>query len=301
MAMIKINCLGAGLVLAGLVAYGAGFTAQQTRAGRPLQGPSLNAAEQLSRDDQDVQGAAIRSSQPAASDGGLNGSRDGKIVSNVNGTVIWIRPPLSIVKKGEVICELDSALFQDTLTNQKITVESAKMIYVSAELEKENAELALVEYQEGSYKLQLQEMDGDIKLAEAELALAEHELTYTKKLVDRKTVSENELKRPEVAVLRARIVLERAQVRQKLLRDFTHPRKIKGLKSKVEKYRSIELAKKLIWVHEQSKEKKLEQQIAACSIRAPRDGILYYAQGVSEHAVVHERQLLFTILPEGEQ
>ena len=49
-------------------------------------------------------------------------------------TVIAIRPTRSIVKKGEVICELDSAALRDQLTNQRITVESAKAIYEDARL-----------------------------------------------------------------------------------------------------------------------------------------------------------------------
>ena len=151
--------------------------------------PGLGSAAQLSRDDRDVQVAPKNSSQMKFADGNRNGSRNAQVLASVPSTVITIRPPRSIVKKGEVICELDSASLLNQLINQKITVESAKMRYENANLARETAELAVVEYEEGLYKLQLQEAVGDTKIAEAELALAEHELKYTKDLVERKMVS----------------------------------------------------------------------------------------------------------------
>ena len=48
-------------------------------------------------------------------------------------------------------------------------------------------------------------------------------------------------------MLRARIGLEKAQIKEKLLRDFTRPKKIKELKSRAERSRSNELAKQAIW------------------------------------------------------
>ena len=93
-------------------------------------------------------------------------------------------------------------------------------------------------------------------------------------------------------------------------------KKIKDLQSAVEKARAEELAKKAIWALEDSKEKKLERQIANCTIVAPRDGTLVYAAPnrdrvvqkrdgtlvnlpavIEEGATVRERQILFEIVP----
>ena len=56
---------------------------------------------------------------------------------------------------------------------------------------------------------------------------------------------------------------EGSETRKKLLVDYTKGKTIKQLRSEVEKARSSELAKKAILELENSKEKKLEHQIAS--------------------------------------
>jgi hypothetical protein len=92
-------------------------------------------------------------------------------------------------------------------------------------------------------------------------------------------------RRAELAVLRARFALEKAQGQRKVLVDFTRWKKSKDLKSAVEKARSEELAKQAIWNLEDAKERKLERQIANCTIIAPRDGKLVYAAPISNRVV----------------
>ena len=110
----------------------------------------------------------------------------------------------------------------------------------------------------------------------------------------------------ELALKKARFALEQAQSKKKVLVDYTRDKTIKELKSEVEKARSDELAKKATCELETSKEKKLEQQIAACKILAPSDGLVVYANDptrafmsntpqVEEGAAVRERQKIFSL------
>ena len=207
-------------------------------------------------------------------------------------TVISFVPDRSLVKKGDVVCELDSAVFRDQLVNQKIALLSALANYEIAKLDRETAEIAVVEYRDGIYQIQLQETEGDIKIAEAELALAQD---YLAALKSNHVTGPIEIKRAELAELRARFALEKAQSRKKVLDDFTRGKKIKDLKSAVDKARSDELAKKAIWGLEAQKEKKLERDIAACVVVAPRDGRVY--PRVGQGTIIRGRQILFEIIP----
>ncbi len=81
----------------------------------------------------------------------------------------------------------------------------------------------------------------------------------------------------ELTLKKARFALEQAQSKKKVLVEYTKAKTIKELQSEVEKARSDELAKKATWELEDSKEKKLEKQIAACKIKAPSDGLVVYA------------------------
>jgi multidrug efflux pump subunit AcrA (membrane-fusion protein) len=78
--------------------------------------------------------------------GYLGPSRAQVFRSEVEGraTIISLRPDGSQVKKGELICELDSSAFKEKLVNQTITTRSAEASYQEPKLAlKENVEGAL--------------------------------------------------------------------------------------------------------------------------------------------------------------
>jgi HlyD family secretion protein len=203
---------------------------------------------------------------------------------------------------------------KDQLVNQQIATRSAESNSENAKLTREIAEIAVVEYIEGIFQSQFIEAEGNIQIAQAELALAEGRLNAVNKAKEKGP--EHVLKSAQLTALRARFSLEKAQSRRKLLVDYTKAKKTKDLQSAVEKARSEELAKKAIWALEDSKGKKLERQIANCTIVASRDGTLVYAAPnrdrvvqkrdgtlvnmpavIEEGATVRERQILFEIVP----
>ncbi len=208
----------------------------------------------------------------------------------------------SRVVKGQVICELDSAALKDQLVNQKITSTTALTEWENSTLTREVAEIAVVEYADGVFQNELLEVMGDIKIAEAELAVAEDEFSLAAEHAKRNKGPGGDvgLARAKLALVRAKFGLEKAQSRRKLLLDYTKGKKIKTLKSAVLKAHSEELAQKAIWDLQVAKSKELERQIASCTILAPRDGILTHKPFVQEGATVRESQVLFEIAPDPE-
>ena len=65
-------------------------------------------------------------------------------------------------------------------TNQKITVKSAEANFENAKLTREVAEIAVVEYEEGIFKQDQATIEGEIKLAESELARARDSIEFAK-------------------------------------------------------------------------------------------------------------------------
>jgi multidrug efflux pump subunit AcrA (membrane-fusion protein) len=203
------------------------------------------------------------------------------------------------VKKGDVICVLDSTLFQDQLVNQRITVKMAEAAFLNAKLGREVAEIAVREYREGDFVSQLTDAEGDITIAEAELSLADMEFKAAKADASSGTLA---IKRAEVAVLRARFALEKAQNRKRLLKDYTSEKRIKELESAVKKVHAEELAGQATWELEVSKESMLERQIVNSTLTAPIDGRLQYHQDPSVRPIavgvpVQEGQIIFSIEP----
>ena len=92
--------------------------------------------------------------------------------SRANTTIISLVPEGTRVKKGDLVGELDSASLRDQLINQRIATRVAQANYQNARLERETAEIAVKEYQEGIYPSDRAAIQGEIKLAESAMAKA---------------------------------------------------------------------------------------------------------------------------------
>jgi HlyD family secretion protein len=200
-----------------------------------------------------------------------------KSMINVPTTVVMVVADGSAVKIGQVVCELDAAAFWNQLVNQQIATKSAAANFENAKLTREESEIDKKWYEEGIFLTELQETEGDIKIAESEFSLAQDELNALKAANPDNKLA---IKRAELVMLRAQFALEKTQSRRRLLVDYTKPKKIKEFTTAVEKARSLELANRAIWELEASKEKKLEHQIAQCRIVAPIDGKLVYTNAL---------------------
>ena len=75
-------------------------------------------------------------------------------------TIISIEPDGTVVKKGEVVCELDSAALRDQLINNQIAKNMPKTIHQNARTAREVAETAVLEFTEGTFKQELNSCKG---------------------------------------------------------------------------------------------------------------------------------------------
>ncbi len=276
MVMIKIKTAAVGVALVALLGIGTGIVLFNGRQGRA----QVTAAAQSSGPEspKDPPGTALLHSM----------SREAR-------SILTLVPNGSIVKKGEVVCELDTGEGAETLTNQRITMIHARTSHRRNETALEIAELSLAEYQSGLVLLQEQETEAAVKKAEASLAIADSQ--FAAKKTDKDAAARSD----------ARTELELAQRRKDVLLHYTKAKRIKELNLAIEVAKAELQASKEIWELESSKEKQLEREIAACKINAPRDGKLVYAYGPEPRKPgeppiemgwqVQPNQLLFKIVP----
>ena len=113
----------------------------------------------------------------------------------------------------------------------------------------------------------------------------------------------------EQTISREKAALELAKSRQEILEKYTRDKTLKALTLTSSESGPTKLAKRNRWQLEQSKAKKLERQIAACTITAPTDGIVVYAnpprqrrgelrrlQYIEEGTHVRERQKILSVI-----
>ncbi len=228
-------------------------------------------------------------------------------------TLLFLIPEGTVVKKGDLLAQLDGSRLDDERLEQQIKVQNADAAFVRAreslEVEKSEAEsniskdtLALQfagddlrKYVEGDYPNQVKEAEAKITLAEAELKRATEKLDWSRVLSKEKYVSATELEGDELAERKARLDLELARSALDLLRKFTHERTRTKLESdlsqaglaleRTRRKANADLiqaeadlrAKEGELLRQQTKLKKIEQQIEKTRIVAPRDGLVVYA------------------------
>jgi len=240
--------------------------------------------------------------------GALESAKNDDVYCQVEGqtTIISIIPEGTRVTKGQLVCELDSAALRDQLNNQKITTQGAEAAYQQSKLTREVAEIAVKEYEEGIYTQEKATINGEIKLAESDLARAEDRVAWSNRMFEKGYVSKAQKVSEELNYQKAQFSLEQAQSKLRVLEEYTKAKTIKELKSDVEKARSDELAKEQTLQIEREKEAKYEKQIANCKLFAPGDGLVVYANDpgrsfgnnapqIEEGATVRERQKIFSL------
>ena len=229
-------------------------------------------------------------------------------------TIISIVPEGTLVKKGQIVCELDSSALREQETQQQITLTQAK-----AELEKaiKNVEIQLKQNESdiaaaalkrtlaeldytkftaagGEYEQQVGELEGTKKTFQEELSRAQENYEFTKRLAKKGYKTQNDVEASRIAALKAKINLDVEGDKLRVLEEFTHMRTVSELDANkkeslrecervkmaglaaLAQYQSEVEARKLTHEVETVKLERLTKQIQACTMRAPQDGEVVY-------------------------
>jgi HlyD family secretion protein len=212
-------------------------------------------------------------------------------------TVISSRPEGAKVEKGDVVCELDVSELKDRLDAHALLVRAALSDFQAAKLARQVAELTLTQYEHGRFVVELQDAEGEIKLALSKLTLAEDRLVWARRMYMTGYVTKAEWMSEDLALQNARFSLERVEAKRQVLLRQTKDKTIKELLGQVETARARELAKEAALGRAESASRKLAGQVRRSKILAPVAGTVRYLIPFGEGAVVHDGQVLFQVLP----
>ena len=241
------------------------------------------------------------------------------------------------VEPGEVLIELDSARLRDEALAQQIRLDGALAAFKMAEadvaiqkmqnesdvaaarLKLELARLDLTSYKDGDYVQQMQIVLGEIQMAGEYLTRATERWTFTERLMRKGFTTTKVLDADRVAMARARIDLDSAREKRRVIDRFAHRRELAERESNVlfseQEFERVKLrgqaaltqrdriflARKRSYFLENERHKKMLSQIEACTIRSPREGMVVHANTLEggrtpnsplifEGATVRERQ-----------
>ncbi len=258
-------------------------------------------------------------------------------------TIISIVPEGAAVKQGDIVCELDSSSLEEKARQAEIDVTKAEASFSAArenleiqktqnasdiafaQLSLELAELDYNKFMEGELPQQRDQILGQIRLKQEELARKEEAYEFTKRMAKKGYRSPSELEAQRIAMTQAEIQLRVEEENMRVLDKFTAPRTIRELEAnakelvreldRVKRQAAAALAKaeaefessKLTLEVEKQKYDDWLKHIELCTLRAPQDGQIVYANSSSgrrggsgepdiiEGATVRERQAIVKI------
>ncbi|MCH2114434.1 MAG: HlyD family efflux transporter periplasmic adaptor subunit [Pirellulales bacterium] len=214
--------------------------------------------------------------------------------------IMRIAPEGTEVGEGDFLVELDSSALEEERTSQRINRNTVESRVIEAKNVYETALITEREYLEGTYVQERQTIESEVFVAEENLNRAKEYYAYSKKLAVKGYVNELQLEADKFAVDKSVKELEAAKTKLRVLDEFTKLKTTKELESNILIAQAKWEADKNSFELEEEKLREIEEQIALCTILAPRAGIVKYAHQrdrrgnndfiVEEGAVVRERQ-----------
>jgi HlyD family secretion protein len=213
--------------------------------------------------------------------------------------LLSVIPEGTTVKRGDVLAVLDSSDYEELLRIQQISVERANADHVQATLELEVAKLAVREFEDGTERETIEDFEGRILLARSDLERARDRVAWSHRMKDKgylpaATVTTEEYKQSQMT-----LALAQQETAFELFKKYTAPKTLKILKGSVIAAETTLDYQTLRRARHRDRLDLLEKQVAHCTIRAPHDGFVIYANNADRQVYiepgmwVRQRQQLF--------
>ena len=212
-------------------------------------------------------------------DGNLESARNIDIKCEVAGgsMILAIVDDGKEVQEGDMLVRLESSQREDQINQQKINYEKARATNIQSQKDFEVAKISVQEYVEGNYRQQLQDLDAKVTIAMENLRSSQNSLQHTERMARKGYVTPLQLETQQFAVERSKLDLASAQTAREVLERFTKVKTLKDLESKRDTAEAKSNSDKAAFELEEARLKRLEAQLKKCVIKAPKAGMVVYA------------------------
>ncbi len=240
-------------------------------------------------------------------------TEEGSLVSDENvditcdvaggATIIWLVDDGDRVTKGMDIVKLDASVLSENATAQKIAYEKARALMIQADKDHAAAKIAVEEYREGLFRKDLRTAESNVTAATERLQATENTLAYGQRMFRKGYITPQQLEAQKSAVARANLDLGTANIALEVLTTYTKPKIITELESMRDSAAARLASEKAALELEQIKLDRLEGELLKCTIKAPQDGLVIYANSrsrdreteIKEGTSVKERQIILQL------
>lgn len=212
-------------------------------------------------------------------EGSLVSAENVDIVCGVAGgaTIVWMIDDGARVTEGMEIVRLDDSTIAENATAQRIAFEKARAAMIQADKDHAAATIAVEEYREGTFKKELRMAESSVTAATERLQATRNTLAYGERMFRKGYISPQQLDAQKSAVERAELDLGTAEIALDVLTRFTKPKTVTGLESVRDAAAARLASERAALELEQVKLDRLNAQLAKCAVKAPKDGLVIYA------------------------
>ena len=239
-------------------------------------------------------------------DGNVESASNVEIKCRVAGgaTIFWIVEDGSQVRKGDKLVELDASALEDQIDTQRIAYQQAKTLMLQSVKSLAVAKIAVTEYLEGTFRQLLQEADALVTVASENLRISRNSLAQTEKMFRQGFVSSLDLEGAKFGVDRCELELGSARTAKEVLVNYTREKTLEELRSLRDNAEAQMKSDTASFELEETRLKRLEEQLSHSVIVAPQDGMVVYANersrreqsvAIEEGAALREQQVILRL------
>jgi HlyD family secretion protein len=227
------------------------------------------------------------------------GVRGQRLAAGGAAVLLSVVPEGTTVKRGDVLAVIDSSDYEELLRIQEMAVERAAADHVQASLDLEIAKLAVREFEEGTLHETIEDFEGRIMLARSDLERARDRVAWAQRMKEKGYIpaaaaTAEDFRREQFA-----LALFQQESAYELFTKYTAPQTMKVLRGSVAaadlslSYQTLRVAR------HRARYALLQKQVEHCTIRAPHDGFVIYANRADRQVFiepgmsVRQRQQLF--------
>ena len=214
-------------------------------------------------------------------------------------TILSIIADGSTVKEDDVLAILDSSDYEELVRTQTMNVERAESDHLRAELSLQIAQTAVTEYRDGLYLQNLQTMEGQIALNNSDYERALDRLDWSRQMLRKGYLPKSQVSTEEFQAAKLKFGLNQSKAKLGQFRRYSAPIYQKILDS------DVKMAEVMLNYQDRRLQRNrerleyLEKQVKRCTIRAPHDGFVIYANEenrgvrIEPGMAVRQKQRLF--------
>jgi multidrug efflux pump subunit AcrA (membrane-fusion protein) len=203
----------------------------------------------------------------------------------------WVVDNGALVKKGDLLVDIDDSYLQDQATTQKIARDNAENDKIKAEQDYPGLQIAidvaeqnLKKWVQGDFPQQLHDLEGQIQTAESNLLQEEDRMAWVSRMVKKGYMTASQQEAEQALLMGYKLALQKAEEQKTVLTKYTDAVNRLTFDTAIKTAKNAERAgyanmesKRAVFKQQEDQYQDLLEQIKQCKVKAEHAGIVVYA------------------------